>query len=191
MNNLFKILLVVLISSGLFKSQIAIGKATVSNDAVSLEFGEGRKGLILPYVTDALSMQDVVEGTIVFDVATKKVKYSKGLNQWEDLTLDEVRDFTYGGVVIPTTMGYVDVSLQNGLTEVLTKKSGVIIGKKPDDEMAAGILILSDSDKAMILPKIDSPHLNIVNPATGMLVYDTKTNQLAVFNGTVWTFWKP
>ena len=54
-----------------------------------------------------------------------------------------------------------------------------------------GILVLADTDKAMVLPKVASPHLNIVNPAAGMMVYDTTSKQLAVFNGTVWSFWKP
>ncbi|WP_279195775.1 hypothetical protein [Chryseobacterium indoltheticum] len=54
-----------------------------------------------------------------------------------------------------------------------------------------GILVLEDTNKAMILPRVASPHLNIINPAPGMMVYDTTAKQLAVFNGTVWSFWKP
>ncbi len=52
-------------------------------------------------------------------------------------------------------------------------------------------IIEKKSNKAMILPKVASPHLNIKNPAPGMIVYDTDARQLAVFNGTVWSFWKP
>jgi len=63
--------------------------------------------------------------------------------------------------------------------------------KKNLQRTAIGILVLSDTNTAMILPKMDSPHLNIVNPAPGMMAYDTKTNQLAIFKGTVWTFWRP
>ncbi|MCS4304071.1 hypothetical protein M2372_003537 [Chryseobacterium sp. BIGb0232] len=37
----------------------------------------------------------------------------------------------------------------------------------------------------MILPKMKSPHLNIINPAAGILAYDILNHQLAVFNGTV------
>ncbi|WP_262907374.1 hypothetical protein [Chryseobacterium sp. LC2016-27] len=43
----------------------------------------------------------------------------------------------------------------------------------------------------MILPKVASPHLNIINPSAGMMVYDTVKKQLAIYNGTVWSFWKP
>jgi hypothetical protein len=53
----------------------------------------------------------------------------------------------------------------------------------------SGILVLEDANKAMILPKVASPHLNIISPAAGMMVYDTQKKQLAVFNGTVWSFW--
>lgn len=66
----------------------------------------------------------------------------------------------------------------------------LVIGLNPSD-VTPGILVLSDSDKAMILPKVENPHINIINPTAGMLVYDTVSKQLAVFNGTVWTFWKP
>lgn len=35
----------------------------------------------------------------------------------------------------------------------------------------------------MILPKVASPHLNIINPAPGVMVYDTTNKQLAVLMG--------
>lgn len=65
------------------------------------------------------------------------------------------------------------------------------MGTNSSTDTTPGILILSDADKAMILPKVASPHLNIINPAAGMMVYDTVNRQLAVYNGTVWSFWKP
>ena len=37
-------------------------------------------------------------------------------------------------------------------------------------------MVLADTNKAMVLPKVASPHLNIVNPAPGMMVYDTTKN---------------
>lgn len=82
----------------------------------------------------------------------------------------------------------VDTALQNPFVERGNAK--VIIGSDKTDP-SPGILVLSDTDKAMILPKMASPHLNIKNPEAGTMAYDTLTHQLAVFNGTVWTFWKP
>jgi hypothetical protein len=83
----------------------------------------------------------------------------------------------------------VDTTLQDPLTEKSTAK--VAIGANGATDTTPGILVLTDKDKAMILPKVASPHLNIINPSAGMLVYDTTAKQLAVFNGTVWSFWKP
>ena len=79
--------------------------------------------------------------------------------------------------------------MQDSLSDLETAK--VLIGGNPDTDTTPGILVLADTDKAMVLPKVASPHLNIVNPSPGMIVYDTTKKQLAVFNGTVWSFWKP
>ena len=49
----------------------------------------------------------------------------------------------------------------------------------------------ASSTNSMILPKVASPHLNIIKPAAGMIVYDSVSRQLAVYNGKVWSFWKP
>ena len=102
------------------------------------------------------------------------MKYLKS-GSWFDLSIDNT--------------GIVDTSLQDSKTEVSTAKT--VIGTNAPTDTTPGILVLSDTNKAMILPKVDSPHLNIINPASGMIVYDTKTKQLAIFNGNVWSFWKP
>lgn len=155
-------------------SQVAIGKDNVTNSTVSLEFGIGNKGLLLPWVTSAASVTGVVDGTIIYDTTDKKVKYRKS-GSWFDLSID--------------TTGTVDTSLQNSLTEKPSAK--VVIGINGETDTTPGILVLSDTDKAMILPKLASPHLNIIDPAPGMMAYDTVKHQLAVFNGSVWSFWKP
>lgn len=155
-------------------SQVAIGKAEVTNSSVSLEFGNENRGLLLPWVTAASNVAGAVDGTIIFDTADKKVKYRRN-NAWSDLTVD--------------TTGVVDTSLQDGLTENPNAK--VAIGKDGATDTTPGLLVLTDKDKAMILPKVDSPHLTIINPSAGMMVYDTYSHMLATYNGKVWTFWKP
>ena len=155
-------------------AQVAIGKASVSSTAVSLEFGNENRGIVLPWVTNTSDVTGVVNGTIVYNTADKKV-YVKYASGWKDLSIDAT--------------GAVDTSLQNSLSDLDTAK--VLIGGNPDTDTTPGILVLADTDKAMVLPKVASPHLNIVNPAAGMMVYDTTSKQLAVFNGTVWSFWKP
>lgn len=170
-----KIFISVLLSfSGLFFAQVAIGKTSVSNQSVSLEFADGNKGIILPWVTSAVTVTGAVDGTVIYDISDKKVKYRKS-GAWIDLSID--------------TNGSVNTTLQNSKTEANGAK--VTIGSSNGTDNTLGILVLSDTDKAMVLPKMASPHLVIINPSAGMMAYDTANHQLAVFNGSVWTFWRP
>ena len=152
-------------------SQIKIGGENVTNSAVSLEFGTGYKGVVLPWVTNVTSVNDAVGGTVVFDSSEGKIKYYNG-SSWVDLS--------------KVANGNLDTTLQQGLTELPEAK--VTVGVPTN---TSGILVLEDKNKAMVLPKVESPHINIISPSAGMMVYDTLTKQLAVYNGAVWTFWKP
>ncbi len=163
------VLIIGLIASPFFYSQVAIGKTTLESASSSLEFGTGNRGIILPWVTDAASLQNVVNGTLIFDLTDKKIKSYQN-NAWVDLSID--------------TTGIADSTLQDALNDSSTEK--VAIGTPTT---TSGILVLEDNNKAMILPKVASPHLNIISPAAGMMVYDTVKKHLAVFNGSVWTFW--
>ena len=192
MKNIF-ITLSIFLSTCAF-AQVAIGKASV-NPSVSLEFydnADNVRGIILPWVdgvsdtapfiTNSPITETVVNGTLVYDTSDKKVKvkYATG---WRDLSKDAT-----GTTVDPLTS--VDgLTLQNSITDLDNAK--VQIGGDPATDTTPGILVLADTNKAMVLPKVASPHLNIVNPSPGMMVYDTTKKQLAVFNGTVWSFWKP
>ena len=171
-------------------AQVAIGKSSVTNTSVSLEFGDyvagqGR-GIIVPWATPQTNMQ---QGTILFDTSDKIMKYRKNDGTWVALSKYEVT--TVEGQANYDTTGDVNTTLQD-------TNNGVALSDKPDAKAAIGtptatpgILVLEDANKAMILPKVPSPHLNIINPEPGMMVYDTTTKQLAVFNGKVWSFWKP
>lgn len=163
-------LLTLALAFSLDSAQIAIGKTTLESASSSLEFGSENRGLVLPWTTSAASVTDVVNGTLIFDTNDKRTKVYSG-NAWKDLTVD--------------SNGAVDAALQNGLTELQSAKISVgAVTSTP------GILVLEDTNRAMILPKVASPHLNIISPAAGMIVYDTVKKMLVVFNGTVWTFWK-
>jgi hypothetical protein len=154
-------------------AQVAIGKNEVSNSSVSLEFANTEnKGLILPYVETKTAITE--NGTIIYDTTDHKVKYLKN-GDWFDLSVD--------------TTGQADLSIQDTKTEMATAKT--VIGANGATDSTNGILVLSDTNKAMVLPKVASPHLNIIDPAPGMMVYDATKKQLAVYNGTVWSFWKP
>lgn len=166
-------LLIILVVSTYTHAQVAIGKTTITNSSVSLEFGTGNKGIVLPWVTSAADVTGAIDGTFIYDLSDHKVKYRKS-GYWVDLSVDNT--------------GTATTTVQDGLTENTLAKT--IIGKNTSDA-TPGILVLSDTDKAMILPKVANPHLNINNPTAGMMVYDTQNKLLAVFNGTVWTFWMP
>lgn len=163
------VLILGLLSSISIYSQVVIGKSTLESGSSSLEFGNENRGIVLPWVNDVASIQNAVNGTLVFDLTDKKVKSYQN-NAWVDLSVDGT--------------GVADSILQDTLNENSAAK--VAIGTPT---ATSGILVLEDSNKAMILPKVASPHLNIISPAAGMMVYDTVKKQLAVFNGSVWTFW--
>jgi hypothetical protein len=151
-------------------SQVAVGKTNLESASSSLEFGSGNRGMILPWATNASSVSNVVNGSMIFDTSDKKIKVYES-NSWKDLTI--------------ATNGAADTSLQdNAVDETSAKMSIGTVTSTP------GILVLEDTDKAMILPKVANPHINIISPTPGMMVYDTAKKMLAVYNGTVWTFWK-
>lgn len=175
MKNIF--LTLTLFFATALSAQVAIGKTSISSPAVSLEFydnADNTRGIILPWVTSTAAVTGAVNGTLVYNTADRKV-YVKYASGWRDLSVD--------------TTGTVTTTLQDALSDLDTAK--VLVGGDPATDTTPGILVLADTNKAMVLPKVASPHLNIVNPSPGMMVYDTTKKQLAVFNGTVWSFWKP
>lgn len=204
---------IAIFSSAFTMAQVAIGKSevskiqpanTVTNPSISLEFydnPDNTKGLVLPWVSTVKDqpvaynattgagyqgMQGtVVDGTIILDLSDKKVKYMRN-GSWSPLT-GAVPLVSDGNPV--SSFSAIDSSLQDDKKEGTTAKAA--IGTNGATDTTAGILVLTDTNKAMVLPKVASPHLNIKNPTPGMMVYDTTKKQLAVYNGTVWSFWKP
>ncbi|WDF48231.1 hypothetical protein PQ459_07065 [Chryseobacterium sp. KACC 21268] len=216
-NNIYLIISIFLMSK--LGAQVAIGKSGLSkladsvtvNPSISLEFYDGEdnaKGLVLPWVStvansptvyDAITGEgynglqgNLSDGTIIFDLSDKKIKYRKP-GEWFDLTGEPTFPLTVknelNNNIVITAFDSVDSTLQDNMQEQETAK--VAIGSNASDDHTVGILVLTDTDKAMVLPKVASPHLAIQNPAAGMMVYDTTKKQLAVYNGTLWSFWKP
>lgn len=173
------ILLYSILFAGFISAQVAVGKNSVSNTAVSLEFGSANRGLLLPWVTNTAAVTNVANGTMVYDLSDKKVKV-KYASAWKDLSINAA------GTTVDPVSTVDGVTIQNSATESTNAKFS--IGTVTS---TSGILVLEDTNKAMVLPKVASPHLNIINPAPGMMVYDTTAKLLAVFNGSVWTFWRP
>ena len=117
-------------------AQVAIGKATVSSPAVSLEFYDNAantRGIILPWVTSTAAVTGAVNGTLVYNTADRKV-YVKYASGWRDLSVDNT--------------GTVTTTLQDSLTDQDTAK--VLIGGDPATDTTPGILVLADTNKAMV-----------------------------------------
>ena len=177
-----------LLISTLAFSQVAIGKSNISNTSVSLEFGTGNKGIILPWATNStgvsLPASGNKSGTFILDVNDKKVKLSKNDGTWADLTVHSNEK--------PATSGNtaIDNSLQTNSSFPEKSTAKTMIGGDPSTDTTPGILVLADTNKAMIPPLVTDPATNIKNPAPGMMVYDSAKKLLAVYNGTVWSYWR-
>lgn len=182
--------------SGFALSQVTIGKSagTIApvNANVSIEFGDatgGVKGIVLPWVTAPADVTGAVPGTLIFDsgATQQKVRLARA-NVANSPTVFEWFDFS-NGALLPTTASAPDAG-----TDVSTAKA--LINTTTATDATPGILVLGDTNKAMVLPRV-SAVADIVNPSAGMMVYVTGTsngtgpnaNQLAVFNGREWSFW--
>lgn len=167
----------VILMSSMGHAQLAIGVSDVSSASVSLEFGAENRGLLLPWVDSEAAVTGVENGTLVYDASDHKVKvkYASG---WKDLSIVE-------GTTINPISNIDGMDIQSALVENADAK--VSIGEPTS---VNGIFVLEDTNKAMVLPKVSAPHTNIINPTPGLIVYDPTTQELAVFNGTDWAYWK-
>ena len=76
------LILAMLVTAIATKSQIAIGKQSITNASVSLEFtGTENKGLILPYIETKTAITE--NGSVIYDTTDHKVKYLKD-GSWFD-----------------------------------------------------------------------------------------------------------
>jgi hypothetical protein len=177
-----------LLISTLAFSQVAIGKSNISNTSVSLEFGTGNKGIILPWATIStgvsLPASGNKSGTFILDVNDKKVKLSKNDGTWFDLTVHNLEKPATGGNTA------IDNSLQTNSSFPEKSTAKTMIGGDPSTDTTPGILVLADTNKAMIPPLVTDPATNIKNPAPGMMVYDPTKKLFAVYNGTIWSYWR-
>lgn len=152
------------------QAQIAIGKDNVEGSAlIDFETAGNTRGIILPAVTALPATPE--NGTLIYDTVDRKVKVYAD-NDWVELS----------GA---GTNAQVDMNQLNAATD---EGEGTVIGE--ESTAPEGVLVLESPDKALVLPKIASPHLNVASPYPGMICYDTDTQAVAVFNGSQWYFWK-
>ena len=172
---IFTVVLNLLFTNG--TAQVAIGKTSVTNTSVLLEFDNAttnKKGIILSAVENinkALTDNPAANnGTFLFDRSDDTVKMFEN-EKWVKLS-----DMGSEAKITPNT------SDETALTQ------GAIIGAGTSS--AKGVLVLEAPDKAMVLPWIQHPHINVKNPYPGMMCYDTASRTLAVYDGSVWNYWK-
>lgn len=146
---------------------------SVSSPSVLMEFQAGiNKGIILPWNTSKPSSPS--NGTFILNTVNRQVEVFEN-NTWRNLSADA------------STANPIDMTLQSSpYTENTAAKS--IVGAQ--NTTASGIMVLESANKALVLPKVESPHLNIINPAPGMMVFDPVKELLCVYNGTQWSYWR-
>lgn len=134
---------------------------------------DGNRGLIVPYITSKTGQ--TTPGSIILNATTPtsaKVEYYNGTS-WVDLSVQ--------GADVSSFLG-----IQPAAREIPSARA--VIGS--DTTNANGILVLESSSKTMVLPIVSS-HLDITNPAPGMmaLINNGGDKILAVYNGNQWAFW--
>ena len=164
------VFIILMLGSGLAaNAQMAIGKHQVEGSGI-VDFGAtGISGIVLPWVTTIPTGDALTPGLLIYNAIQKKVMYYNGTD-WVDLSIHA---------------GAVNLTEQDAIPEVA---GGTVIGALSSP--VKGVLVLETTDKALILPKTGSPHLNIVKPMAGTICYDTNKKMMCVYNGTEWSFWK-
>lgn len=164
-----KILYIILVIGLTANAQMAIGKFGIEGSGI-IDFGaDGVSGIVLPWITTIPTGNGLTPGMLIYDANQKKVMYYNG-TAWSDLSINT---------------GMVNLTEQTAIPETGT---GTIIGAL--NSGVKGVLVLETTDKALILPKVSSPHLNIIKPMAGTICYDTIKKIMCVYNGSEWTFWK-
>lgn len=164
-----KILLITgLLCLQLANAQVAIGKETIDGDGI-LDFkANTTNGILLPIVETLPA--NAVDGTILMDKNDKVLKMKMDA-AWLPLS-------DQGSVA--------SVVFNTG--DEAPGPNNVIIGSSTTS--TPGVLVLESANKALILPKVNTPHSNVKNPFPGMICYDTASKSLAIFDGLKWSYWK-
>lgn len=147
-------------------AQVSIGRTSITNSSVLLEFGSDAKGIILPSLSTTPTN---IGGTFIVNANEKAVQVYEN-NSWTNLS-------NVGELI---NHSFINTGIDVG--------EGVIIGEATSPR--EGVLVLESSTKAMILPKSANPDINIKSPVSGTILYDTSSSTLAIYDGQNWSYWK-
>ncbi len=162
------IVIITLFHMGALSAQIAIEKNQVDGDGL-LDFAPNTtKGILLPIVETLPA--NAVGGTLLMDKNDQTLKMNVEA-AWVPLS----------------DAGSVAGAVFNTNNEI-AGQNRIIVGS--DTTTAPGVLVMESSNKALILPKVATPHLNVKSPYPGMICYDTVSKTMAVFDGLKWSYWK-
>lgn len=168
MNLKINFIITAILVSANCNAQIGV-ETTVIEGSGLIDFPTGTtRGVILPQVANNANMTDVSPGTFVFDGTSSRTKYYDGTN-WIELT------------------GQTGVSKTLLAGNEQNRSAGVILGDPAST--ARGVLVFEAPDKAMILPKVINPELNVKSPSAGMICYDPVAKLVCFYNGVSWAFW--
>ena len=176
-----------LLLSCVINAQVVIGNEVPIESSSILEFSVGKKGIILPKV-DILDPEIIyASGTFLMDKNDKRVKIFIEGNWLEISDEGSLTEITSENTGYPlTTAVVINDSEEIGGGMVISDTSS----ETYIETVADGILVLESDDKALVLPHVADPHLNIPKPVAGTMCYDTVSNSLAIFDGVVWNYWK-
>lgn len=152
-------------------SQIGINSNIRSSNSVLLEFNNhsnNNMGITLP-VVDTTSTQ-MVMGTILFDKSDSRIKY-KDDKEWVSLSYVE---------------GDLERYIGNNSNDTQRK---IVIGDN-NNSATPGLLVLESQNKAMVLPHVINPMVNVKNPYPGMICYDPTIKAMYLFDGRYWNIWR-
>lgn len=163
-----RIYLTIILLSNTINAQVSIGVENPRGASI-LDLGGNLNGLVLPYNT---STTNPINGMLRVDANTSKIQLFSD-NDWVDLTEQGKMPLDYN------------------TNEETSTNSGVSISDNDlNDPDLVGVLVLNSKNKALTLPQIVNPHINIVDPPTGMICYDPQNKVIAIFNGQNWYFYK-
>ncbi len=157
-----------LFCTAMISAQIAVEKTQADGDGLLDFAGNTTKGILLPVVETLPT--NAVAGTLLMDKNDKTLKMNVE-SSW--VSLSDPGSVT--SVVFNTN-------------EEVSGQNRIIMGASATN--APGVLVLESSTKALILPKVAAPHLNVKSPYPGMICYDTTSKSMAVFDGLKWSYWK-
>ena len=163
------VFLTIILICNISLAQVSIGNENARGASI-LDLGGGTlNGIVLPYNNTTINP---INGMLRVDANTSKIQLFTE-NDWVDLT----------------EQGEMPVDYNNN--EEIAINSGVTISdneiNNPD---LIGVLVLESKSKALTLPQIINPHINVVDPPIGMICYDPQNKVIAMYNGQNWYFYK-